>query len=285
MSTPLHWPAPAKLNLFLHVLGRRADGYHDLQTLFQFLDYGDELSFAVRQDGRITRPEGPTGVPAEQDLVVRAASALKAASGSNLGAEIRVIKRTPMGAGLGGGSSDAATTLVALNYLWGTGLSTHELAALGVQLGADVPVFVHGNAAWAEGVGERLTPVTLPEPWYAVLVPDAQVATAAIFKAPSLPRAHAPITFDDYLHGAGINDCAPVTCALYPAVAEALAWLSRAAPARMSGTGSAVFASFADERAARAAIAGIPPDWQGFVARGLNRSPLAARLAEVSGGR
>lgn len=274
MSSIRSWPAPAKLNLFLHVLGRRPDGYHQLQTMFQFLDYGDELSFEWRRDGLITRPEGAAEVPAASDLVVRAALALQAATGSTQGADIRVLKRTPMGAGLGGGSSDAATTLVALNHLWGLGLSLDQLAAIGLKLGADVPVFVRGFAAWAEGVGETLTPVTLPEPWYAVLAPDVFVSTAAIFSAPELQRDHAPITLEDYEHGAGVNDCAPVTCARYPEVASALGWLSRAAPARMSGTGSAVFAAFPDERAARAAIEGIPKNWCGFVARGLNISPL-----------
>lgn len=276
MTTPLIWPAPAKLNLFLHVLGRRDDGYHRLQTLFQFLDYGDELSFELRRDGVIDRPEGSQEIAVEDDLVVRAARVLQAASGTTQGANIRLLKRTPMGAGLGGGSSDAATTLVALNHLWGLELGLDALAALGLKLGADVPVFVRGVAAWAEGVGEVLTPVELPEPWYAVIAPDVLVSTAAIFSAPELRRDHASITLEDYEHGAGMNDCAPVTCARYPAVADALGWLSRAAPARMSGTGCAVFAAFADQRAARAAIEGIPKTWRGFVARGLNVSPLAA---------
>ncbi len=279
MTLPATWPAPAKLNLFLHILGQRDDGYHRLQTVFQFLDYGDELSFSLRSDARVTRPEGAADVAAEDDLVVRAARLLQTATGSTLGVDIRVLKRIPLGAGLGGGSSDAATTLVALNQLWGLGLQTDALAALGLQLGADVPVFVHGFAAWAEGIGERLTPVALPEPWFAVLAPEIQVSTAAIFAAPELRRDHAPITFADYERGAGSNDCAPVTCALYPEVAAALGWLSRAAPARMSGTGCAVFAAFADQRAARAAIEGIPKNWRGFVARGLNVSPLAAIIA------
>ena len=276
MSPIRSWPAPAKLNLFLHVLGQRADGYHQLQTMFQFLDYGDELSFELRDDGLITRLEGAADVPESADLVVRAAQALQAATGSTQGADIRVLKRTPMGAGLGGGSSDAATTLVALNQLWGLGLNSDALAAIGLKLGADVPVFVRGFAAWAEGVGEQLTAVTLPEPWYAVLAPEVLVSTAAIFSAPALQRDHPPITLADYQRGEGVNDCAPITCALYPEVAAALGWLSRAAPARMSGTGGAVFAAFADQRAARAAIEGIPKNWRGFVARGLNISPLAS---------
>jgi len=179
MATAL-WPAPAKLNLFLHVLGRRPDGYHRLQTLFQFLDHGDSLRIEPRGDGLIRRIEGPAEIAPEQDLSLRAARALQAATGCGRGADIAVFKRTPTGAGLGGGSSDAATVLVALNALWGCGLDADTLAAIGLKLGADVPVFVRGQAAWAEGVGEQLTPVSLPEPWYAVLVPPVQVATAAV---------------------------------------------------------------------------------------------------------
>jgi 4-diphosphocytidyl-2-C-methyl-D-erythritol kinase len=272
---PLTWPAPAKLNLFLHVLGRRSDGYHRLQTVFQFIDLCDELSFTPRADGVIARPEGAEAVAVADDLVVHAALALKAATGHQGGVDIRVLKRIPMGAGLGGGSSDAATTLVALNRLWGTGLDADALAAIGLGLGADVPVFVRGHAAWGEGVGEALTPVTLAEPWFALIAPDAHVPTAEIFGAPELKRDQEPITLADFEHGRGVNDCAPVTCARYPAVAAALSWLGRAAPARMSGTGSAVFAQFADARAAHAALRGLPAQWQGFVARGLNVSPLA----------
>jgi len=283
VSLPSVWPAPAKLNLFLHVLGRREDGYHRLQTLFQFLDHGDELRFELRPDARVDRPEGAAAVPAEQDLVVRAALALQAATGTTQGVAIHVLKRIPMGAGLGGGSSDAATTLVALNRLWRCGLGTNALAALGLKLGADVPVFVHGLASWAEGVGETLTPVTLPEPWYAVIAPDVHVATAKIFSAPELRRDHPAITLADYEHGAGTNDCTPVTCARYPEVAAALGWLSRAAPARMSGTGGAVFAAFADERTARAALDGLPTQWRGFVARGLNLSPLRRAASAARG--
>ena len=276
MSVVTHWPAPAKLNLFLHVLGRRTDGYHLLQSVFQFTDLCDELRFNVRNDGVITRPQGPKDVEAEHDLVVRAARALQTVTRSALGADIQVHKRIPMGAGLGGGSSDAATTLVALNQLWGTGLTVDALATLGLTLGADVPVFVRGLAAWAEGIGEQLTPVELPEPCYAIVVPDAQVATASIFSAPELRRDHPRISLADYLAGAGENDCTAVTCARYPAVAQALRWLARAAPAQMSGTGSAVFAAFAEPAAAKAALEGLPNTWQGFVVRGLNRSPLLA---------
>lgn len=275
--TPALWPAPAKINLFLHVLGRRADGYHRLQTLFQFLDYGDALSFCLREDGQIRRSAGPAEIPEDSDLAIRAARALRAACAGRQGVDIAVDKRTPTGAGLGGGSSDAATVLVALNRLWDCGLATDRLAAIGLTLGADVPVFVRGLAAWAEGVGELLTPVQLPEPWYVVLVPPVQVATAAVFGAPELKRDSAPITLADYLAGAGHNDCTPVTCERYPLVAEALRWLeAQGYQARMSGTGGAVFAACRDESAARATVARAPAEWRGFAARGLNVSPLAA---------
>lgn len=278
MATAL-WPAPAKLNLFLHVLGRRADGYHRLQTLFQFLDHGDSLRIEPRGDGLIRRIEGPAEIEPEQDLSLRAARVLQAATGCSRGADIAVFKRTPTGAGLGGGSSDAATVLVALNALWGCGLGIDALAVLGLKLGADVPVFVRGQAAWAEGVGEQLTPVSLPEPWYAVLVPPVHVATAAVFGAPELRRDSAAIKLADYLREGGRNDCTPVTAARFPPVAEALAWLAaRGLDARMSGTGAAVFSPCADEARARATVAAAPPEWRGFAARGRNRSPLLDRL-------
>ena len=275
MTPPTLWPAPAKLNLFLHVLGRREDGYHRLQTLFQFLDHGDTLRIAPRADGRIVRVEGPAEIDPEQDLAIRAARALQSATGCALGAEIAVHKRIPTGAGLGGGSSDAATVLVALNRLWDCGLDSDALAVLGLKLGADVPVFVRGQAAWAEGVGEELTPVTLPEPWYLVLVPPVHVATAAVFGAPELKRDSAPITLADYLRDGGRNDCTPVTAARFPPVAEALRWLElQGCEARMSGTGAAVFAAGADETRARQLLERAPAAWRGFVARGRNRSPL-----------
>lgn len=275
MHPPTLWPAPAKLNLFLHVLGRRADGYHRLQTLFQFLDRGDRLRLDVRDDGAIRRVEGPAEIDPEQDLAICAARALKAAAGSRLGADIAVEKRIPTGAGLGGGSSDAATVLVALNRLWACGLDADALARIGLTLGADVPVFVRGQAAWAEGVGEELTPVALPEPWYAVLVPPVHVATAAVFGAPELRRDSPPITLADYLRDGGRNDCLAVTAARFPPVANALAWLAeRGLHARMSGTGAAVFAACADEAAARQTAAAAPAEWRGFAARGRNRSPL-----------
>jgi 4-diphosphocytidyl-2-C-methyl-D-erythritol kinase len=272
------WPAPAKLNLFLHILGRRPDGFHFLQTVFQFLEYGDELEFEVRDDGQILRSEGPAGVPAESDLAVRAARLLQERSGTRLGAGIKLRKRLPLQAGLGGGSSDAATTLLALDRLWGTGLGKKRLAALGLELGADVPVFIGGEAAWAEGIGELLTPVDLPEPWYVVLQPDCRVATREIFQAPELTRNSAPIKIARFRSGEYRNDFEPVVRSRYPQVSEALDWLGDHAQAHLTGSGACVFAAFADEAAARRVHAVLPAGWQGFVAKGCNRSPLLARL-------
>ncbi len=268
------WPAPAKLNLFLHITGRRADGYHCLQTVFQLLDHGDALTFDLRDDGRIVRREELAGVAAEADLCVRAARLLQQATGCRLGADITLDKRLPLGGGLGGGSSDAATVLVALNALWETGLTLQELAGLGGRLGADVPVFVHGRSAWAEGVGEVLTPLDLGPRWYLVLVPACHVATAEIFEAPELTRDSAPITMADFLAGNVRNDCEPVVTARHPEVAEGLRRLGGAG--RMSGTGACVFAAFADAASAGRAL---PEGCEGFVARGLDRSPLLDRLA------
>ena len=271
------WPAPAKLNLFLHILGRRDDGYHELQTAFQFLDYGDELSIDVREDGQIRRPEGLAGLPERDDLVVAAARLLRTETGASRGAEIRIRKRVPAGAGLGGGSSDAATTLVALNELWGTGLSRAELARLGAQLGADVPVFVGGRAAWAEGIGDRLTPTDFPEPWYAVIYPGRAVPTTEVFADPELTRNSAPITISRFICSGGRNDCAPLVRKKYVEVGHAMDWLGRSGEARLTGTGASVFAEFEDRGQARRALEGLLAAWQGFVAKGLNRSPLLDR--------
>ncbi len=275
------WPAPAKLNLFLHITGRRADGYHQLQTIFQFLDYGDQLSFTLRDDGEVHRVSDLPGVPAQQDLVVRAARLLQQHSRCPLGVDIEVEKRLPMGGGLGGGSSNAATTLVALNELWELGFSIDQLAALGLQLGADVPVFVRGTAAWAEGVGEALTPLTgelaPAEPWYLVIEPACQVATAEVFNAPDLTRDCHPITISHFLAGQGTNVCEAVVKKRFPLVAKALDFLLKYAPARMSGTGACVFAPFADRAAAQQVLEALPHGWRGFVAQGMNRSPLYER--------
>ena len=273
-----HWPAPAKLNLFLHVTGRRADGYHELQTLFQLIDLADTLCVSVRGDGEIDRPAGPPGVPPEADLVVRAARTLKAATGTALGASLRVRKRIPMGGGLGGGSSDAATALLVLNELWDCGLAVEELAALGLPLGADVPVFVQGFSAWGEGVGERLTPVTLPETWYVIVHPGVAVSTASVFQSPELTRNSPLITIRAFFESGGRNDCEPVVRAQAPEVADALDWLAREAPARLTGAGSCVFAACASAVAAERLAARVPDRWRSYVARGLNRSPLHERL-------
>lgn len=273
------WPAPAKLNLFLHVTGRRSDGYHTLQTVFQLLDFGDEIFLEPTPDGAISRPEGLASVAPDDDLAVRAARRLQAASGTRHGAEIRVHKRIPAGGGLGGGSSDAATVLVGLNRLWGLDWPVERLAALGLELGADVPVFVRGRSAWADGVGERLSPVTLPPAWFAVICPDCAVSTAAVFADPELTRDSAETTIDGFLLSGGRNDCEPVVRRRYPAVAAALDWLGgrTGAPARLTGTGGCIFAQFTAEAAAQAALAELPPAWTGFVARGLDESPLLAR--------
>lgn len=273
------WPAPAKINLFLHVVGRRPDGYHLLQTHFQFLDYGDEIAIRVRQDGKLRRVRDLPGVPPERDLVLRAALALRAATGCALGADFTVTKRLPLGGGLGGGSSNAATVLVALDRLWETGLGVERLAALGLTLGADVPVFVRGQAAWAEGVGERLTPLAAAEPWCLTIHPGCEVPTAAVFQAPDLTRDTPALTIAALPPALTHNDCEPVTRRLFPAVGAALDWLGGYAPARMSGTGACVFASFATREAALAVGRRVPAAWSWFVARQRNRSPLVERLA------
>ena len=277
------WPAPAKLNLMLHVVGRRADGYHELQTVFQLIDLCDAIDIAIRDDGVIARPKGPQGVPENEDLVVRAARALQAATGCGLGAYISIKKSIPLGGGLGGGSSDAATTLVALNAMWQTGLSSAEIAAIGVKLGADVPVFVTGRSAWAEGVGERLAPVSLGgDSWYLVIFPGVHVPTAAVFQAAELTRNSPPTTMRGFLETGGRNDCEAVVRARFPAVAETLDWLARHAPARLTGTGSCVFARFADPADAERIAARVPDSWRAWVVRGLDESPLLEELARHS---
>lgn len=268
------WPAPGKLNLMLRVVGRRADGYHLLQTVFQFIDFGDQLRFRARADGRVTRAAPLAGVPESDDLVVRAAKLLQRASGCDLGVEIELVKRLPMGGGLGGGSSDAATVLVALDRLWHLGWGEERLAELGLSLGADVPVFVRGRAAWAEGIGDRLVPLDLPEPWYVVLIPSCRVSTREIFAVPELTRDMPRITIADFLAGNNENTCLPVVRARYPAVASAMDWLSRYAQARLTGTGACVFGVFELQSRALEVLDGAPTGWKGFVTQGKNRSPL-----------
>jgi len=267
-------PAPAKLNLFLHVNGRRANGYHELQTLFRLLDHGDTVHLEVRNDGAIVREDALPGVDPEQDLTVRAARALQAASGCRLGATIGLTKRLPMGGGLGGGSSDAATVLLALNRLWGLHWSREELLELALPLGADVPVFVFGRNAWAEGVGERLEAVDLPPAWYVVLTPPRGVSTAAVFGAPELTRNHPPITIRAFFEGPTGNDLQAVATGLEPDIARHLEWLSQFGRALMSGSGSSVFVELASADDAERVLQLSRPHRNGFAAQGLDLHPL-----------
>ena len=268
------YPAPAKLNLFLHVVGRRADGYHLLQTVFRFVDHGDSLYFSPRDDGAVVLANPLPGVPPESDLTVRAARLLQVEAGCRQGVEIRIEKRLPMGGGLGGGSSDAATVLLALNHLWKLGLSRQRLQEIGLSLGADVPVFIFGQNAFAEGVGEALRPVELPPAWYVVLETPVQVPTAAIFGVPELKRDTPAMRAVDWRPGMGTNDLQPVAVAGFPAVAAHLAWLSAFGDARMTGSGACVFAEFARKDDAEGVLRKIPAGMRGWVAVGLAQHPL-----------
>ncbi len=281
VRTSLTLPAPAKLNLFLHITGRRADGYHLLQTLFIFLDFGDEIRLSVRQDGQIQRLAGANDVPAEADLVVKAARLLQQTTGCTLGADITVTKRIPMGGGLGGGSSDAATVLVGLNHLWQCGLDEDALAALGLRLGADVPVFVRGRAAWAEGIGERLTPVDLPLAWYVVVHPRVHVPTAELFSDSGLTRDCSEITLAAFLDGQGTNVFQAVVEKRYPEVDQAIRWLSQYAKTQLTGSGSCLFAQVDNELEGKNILSSLPNKWFGFVARGVNLSPLHQQLSDL----
>ncbi|MCS2154567.1 4-(cytidine 5'-diphospho)-2-C-methyl-D-erythritol kinase [Scandinavium goeteborgense] len=278
MST--RWPSPAKLNLFLYITGQRADGYHTLQTLFQFLDYGDTITIDVRHDGELRLLTPVDGVPNEENLIVRAARMLMRAAAESgrlpegAGADIRIDKRLPMGGGLGGGSSNAATVLVALNHLWRCGLSVDELATMGLTLGADVPVFVRGHAAFAEGVGEVLTPVTVPEKWYLVAHPGVSIPTPVIFSDPELPRNSPHRSIETLLKCEFSNDCEVIARKRFRKVDAALSWLLEYAPSRLTGTGACVFAEFDTESAARQVLEQAPEWLQGFIARGVNISPL-----------
>lgn len=267
-------PAPAKINLFLHVVGRRADGYHLLQTAFRLLDWGDTLDFARREDGILHRVNDVAGVPEADDLVIRAARLLQQASGTRLGADITLHKVLPMGGGIGGGSSDAATTLIALNRLWNTGLSRTELQVLGLQLGADVPVFIFGRDAFAEGVGEALQPLPLPPACYVILFPRVSVPTAEIFRAPELTRNTTPIKIADFVTSATRNDLQPVACSRFPEVKRVIDWLAHYAPARMTGSGACVFAETASEADADRIVESCPAAWQAWKVLSLARHPL-----------
>lgn len=273
------WPAPAKLNLFLHVTGRRPDGYHEIQTVFQLIDLSDSLRFEPRTDDEIRRAAGPREVPATQDLCLVAARRLRSEGNCPHGIDIHLDKQIPVQGGLGGGSSDAATTLVALNEIWGLRLPVDRLAAIGLEMGADVPLFVRGASAWGEGVGERLTPLELPERHYVIVFPGVGIPTAEVFQAPELTRKTPETTIRGFLKAGGRNDCEPVVTGRSPEVRRALAWLAERGDARMTGTGSCVFAAFADRESAQTALEGLPAGWRGFVARGLDRSPLQERLA------
>lgn len=275
MSGLQTYPAPAKLNLFLHIVGRRQDGYHLLQSVFRFLDYADSLSFRVRDDGVIKRDYTLAGVPAEHDLCVQAAKLLQRMADTRLGVEITLEKKLPLGGGLGGGSSDAATTLMALNRLWKLGFTREKLQHLGLQLGADVPVFVFGQNAFVEGVGEVLQPISLPPAWYVVLVPKVNVSTTEIFADPELTRNTNRIKITAFSTARGHNDLEPVVCRKYPQVAQHLAWLKQFGAARMTGSGACVFAEYATEKEAHEVLAQLPGQMSGFVARGLDRHPLS----------
>ncbi|MGH8086074.1 MAG: 4-(cytidine 5'-diphospho)-2-C-methyl-D-erythritol kinase [Lysobacter sp.] len=274
------WPAPAKLNLFLRIPGRRADGYHLLQTVFRLLEWGDTIRLRPREDGRIVRHgESAAGVAEVDDLVVRAAKLLQKSAKNTSGADIIVEKRIPVGGGFGGGSSDAATVLLALDTLWGSHLGTDRLAELGLQLGADVPVFVRGDNAWAEGVGEQLTPLELPPAWYLLVDPGVHVPTAELFQTPELTRDAPPATIADFVSGVPLgNAFEPVLRGREPAIEAVFAALSRVGTPRLTGTGSGCFVEFATRETAEAALAALPPGFKAWLAAGAARSPLHVAL-------
>jgi 4-diphosphocytidyl-2-C-methyl-D-erythritol kinase len=283
--TTLALPSPAKLNLFLHILGRRPDGYHELQTLFQFLDYGDTITLTPRSDSRIVLEQSVAGVPDEENLVIRAARRLAETAGKPVaGISIGIDKKLPMGGGLGGGSSNAATTLLGLNHLWGLNRSLDELAELGLTLGADVPVFIHGHSAWGEGVGERLTTASPPEDWFVVIKPPCDISTKEIFSEQGLTRDTPGIKIAPAFEGDASryrNDCEDVVRRLYPEVHQSLEWLAQFGPARLTGTGACIFGRFPTESAARIIWESKPSGITGFVAQGVNISPLHKKLTEL----
>ena len=282
----LSLPAPAKLNLFLHITDRRDDGYHELQTCFQLLNYGDHLEFELSDSSALKLESNLNNLAAEDNLIIKAAELLQRHSEVQCGVSIKLTKVLPLGAGLGGGSSDAATTLLALNKLWKCGLSTDELAGLGLTLGTDIPVFIRGHSSWAEGIGEKLTEMALPEQWFLVISPDCQVSTKQIFCHQQLTRNSSAITipafpisgaFPDIISGTR-NDCEAVAVKLYPEIGAALNWLNDYTPARMTGTGSSIFASFTNRAAAEQVFAELPEDLKGFIAQGINKSPVLQAL-------
>ena len=271
--------SPAKLNLFLHITGRRNDGYHSLQTAFQLLDWGDTMHFTRNSSGEVSLSMCDLGIPEEENLIIRAACMLQGLSpGKSPGVHIEVDKRIPAGGGLGGGSSNAATTLLVLNQLWGLQISAEQLQTMGLALGADVPVFVAGHSAWAEGIGEILTPLELPEFWYLIIQPGCHVSTAKIFSCEQLTRDTSPITLAAFFRGDSRNDCQPIVRNLYPEVDNVLKWLDKFGEAKLTGTGACVFASFETKEEADAAKRQLPENWTGFVARGINNSPVLQSL-------
>lgn len=272
------FPAPAKLNLFLHVTGRRGDGYHTLQTVFRLVDYADQVGFRVRRDREVCRATPLPGVAESEDLSLRAARLLQSATNCQQGVDISIDKRLPFGGGLGGGSSDAATTLLVLNQLWGLALPREQLQTMALQIGADVPFFVFGRSAFAEGVGERLAAVNLEPAWYLILVPQVTVSTAEIFAAPELTRNTKAIKIAAFSIGAGNNDLQPVACSRYPEIERHLEWLRQFGRAAMTGSGACVFSSFESKAQAHAVYQRLPADMTGFVARGLDRHPLYAEV-------
>ncbi|CUS48785.1 MAG: 4-(cytidine 5'-diphospho)-2-C-methyl-D-erythritol kinase IspE [Idiomarinaceae bacterium HL-53] len=284
MKNRLKLPAPAKLNLFLHITGRRDDGYHELQTLFQFLDMADELEFSKRNDGHIQLSTPVTDVAHEENLIVRAARMLQSASQTSFGAEIKIDKKLPMGGGMGGGSSDAATTLLALNHLWQINYSLPELAQIGIKLGADVPIFLFGEAAFARGIGEQFEAALPTESWYVIIHPEAHVSTGAVFNHPELPRSTAPLQAPlakcHEMNWQKLpNDCQELVFKLYPQVAAAHQWLLQYAASKMTGTGACLFAPCSTESEAKQVLAGLPKCYRGWVAKGMNRSSAHLALA------
>ena len=274
MPETLTLQSPAKLNLMLHITSQRADGYHNLQTAFQFISLYDELSFQVTKDGLISRNGDNQGIPQQDDLIIRAARLLQNHTQTKLGAKITIRKKIPMGGGLGGGSSNAATTLLALNYLWKTGQNQRQLQQLGLKLGADVPIFIYGQSAWAEGVGDQLSPLKLPENWFFVLHPQVFVSTKQIFSSKHLTRDSHPIKIRAFLEGDGRNVCEPVACELYPEIQTAIDWLGKFSPARMTGTGACIFAAFDSFEKANAVQSLLPENWTGYVVKGMNQNPV-----------
>ncbi|MHA7228521.1 4-(cytidine 5'-diphospho)-2-C-methyl-D-erythritol kinase [Vibrio campbellii] len=280
MNLSTRWPSPAKLNLFLYINGRTENGYHELQTLFQFVDHGDELTIQANDSGEITISPEIEGVPLKDNLIWKAATALQRFANCSYGAHINLHKILPMGGGIGGGSSNAATALVALNYLWQTNLSDDELAEIGLALGADVPVFVRGFAAFAEGVGEKLSPAHPDEKWYLVVRPNVSIATADIFGHPDLTRNTPKRDLETLLNTPSVNDCEKIVRMLYPEVDKQLSWLLQYAPSRLTGTGSCVFAEFSSKSEAETILAQLSDKVSAFVAQGRNISPLKETLAE-----